>query len=144
MLLSASYQNAPSGSYDTEFMWEQNEDGKVYVSDYQMRQYFVTRERQSYSAAFDFDINENHKLTFKGIFNNRNDWENRYRTNIKDLDENGKGTVRIQQAKVRTAIIAMPVWSVSVPWISLWAENTYGGQSVWIGMPVMQKLRKNA
>lgn len=51
MLLSASYQNAPSGSYDTEFMWEQNEDGKVYVSDYQMRQYFVTRERQSYSAA---------------------------------------------------------------------------------------------
>ncbi len=73
-----------------------NEDGKVYVSDYQMRQYFVTRERQSYSAAFDFDINENHKLTFKGIFNNRNDWENRYRTNIKDLDENGKGTVRIQ------------------------------------------------
>ena len=26
-------------------MWEQNEDGKVYVSDYQMRQYFVTRER---------------------------------------------------------------------------------------------------
>ena len=47
-------------------MWEQNEDGKVYVSDYQMRQYFVTRERQSYSAAFDFDINENHKLTFKG------------------------------------------------------------------------------
>ena len=96
MLLSASYQNAPSGSYDTEFMWEKNEDGKAYVNDYQMRQYFVTRERQSYSAAFDFDINENHKLTFKGIFNNRNDWENRYRTTIKDLDENGKGTVRIQ------------------------------------------------
>ena len=96
MLLSASYQNAPSGSYDTEFMWEKSEDGKAYVNDYQMRQYFVTRERQSYSAAFDFDINENHKLTFKGIFNNRNDWENRYRTTIKDLDENGKGTVRIQ------------------------------------------------
>ena len=35
-------------------------------------------------------------MTFKGIFNNRNDWENRYRTTIKDLDENGKGTVRIQ------------------------------------------------
>ena len=143
MLLSASYQNAPSGSYDTEFMWEQNEDGKVYVSDYQMRQYFVTRERQSYSAAFDFDINENHKLTFKGIFNNRNDWENRYRTNIKDLDENGKGTVRIRPKQV-LPIIAMPVWSVSVPWISLWAENTYGGNRVWIGIPVMQKLRKNA
>lgn len=96
MMLSASYQNAPSGSYDTEFMWEKGEDGKVYVSDYQMRQYFVTRERQSYSAAFDFDVNENHKFFFKGIFNNRNDWENRYRTNLKDLEADGKATVRIQ------------------------------------------------
>lgn len=96
ILLSASYQNAPSGSYDTEFMWEKGKNGQVYVNDYQMRQYFVTRERQSYSIAFDFDINENNKLTFKGIFNNRNDWENRYRTTIKDLDESGKGTVRIQ------------------------------------------------
>lgn len=96
MLLSASYQNSPSGSYDTEFMWEKGKDGKVYISDYQMRRYFVTRERQSYSAAFDFNVNGNNKLTFKSIFNNRNDWENRYRTNIKDLDEDGKGTVRIQ------------------------------------------------
>ncbi|NPD82164.1 TonB-dependent receptor [Prevotella sp. PINT] len=96
MLLSASYQNSPSGSYDTEFMWEKGKDGKVYLSDYQMRRYFVTRERQSYSAAFDFNVNGNNKLTFKSIFNNRNDWENRYRTNIKDLDEDGKGTVRIQ------------------------------------------------
>lgn len=96
MMLSASYQNSPSGSYDTEFMWEKGEDGKVYVSDYQMRQYFVTRERQSHSAAFDFDVNENHKFFFKGIFNNRNDWENRYRTTLKDLDADGKATVRVQ------------------------------------------------
>ncbi len=97
MLLSASYQNAPSGSYDTEFMWEQNEDGKKYMS-------AIIRCVSTLSPVnvkvirrlFDFELNENHKLTFKGIFNNRNDWENRYRTNIKDLDENGKGTVRIQ------------------------------------------------
>lgn len=96
MILSASYQNAPSGSYDTEFMWKEGEDGKVYVSDYQIRQYFVTRERQSYSAAFDWDIHPNHKLMFKGIFNNRNDWENRYRTTLKDLEADGKATVRVQ------------------------------------------------
>ena len=80
LIVSASYQNSPSGSYDTEFVWEQDDDGKTYVNDYQIRQYYVTRERQSYSAALDWDINANHKLTFKGIFNNRNDWENRYRT----------------------------------------------------------------
>lgn len=96
VMLSASYQNAPSGSYDTEFLWEQDEDGKAYINDYQMRQYYVTRERQSYSAALDWDINANHKLTFKGIFNNRNDWENRYRTTLKDLEPDGKATVRIQ------------------------------------------------
>lgn len=96
VMLSASYQNAPSGSYDTEFLWEQDEEGKAYINDYQMRQYYVTRERQSYSAALDWDINANHKLTFKGIFNNRNDWENRYRTTLKDLEPDGKATVRIQ------------------------------------------------
>ena len=96
LMVSASYQNAPSGSYDTEFTWEQDKDGKAYVNDYQMRQYYVTRERQSYSAALDWDISTNHKLTFKGIFNNRNDWENRYRTNLKDLEPDGSATVRIQ------------------------------------------------
>ena len=96
VIVSASYQNAPSGSYDTEFTWEQDEDGKAYVNDYQIRQYYVTRERQSYSAALDWDINANHKLTFKGIFNNRNDWENRYRTTLKDLEPDGSATVRVQ------------------------------------------------
>lgn len=96
VMLSASYQNSPSGSYDTEFTWKEDENGKAYVNDYQIRQYFVTRERQSYSAALDWDINANNKLMFKGIFNNRNDWENRYRTNLKDLEADGKATVRIQ------------------------------------------------
>ena len=96
LIVSASYQNSPSGSYDTEFVWEQDDDGKTYVNDYQIRQYYVTRERQSYSAALDWDINANHKLTFKGIFNNRNDWENRYRTTLKDLEPDGSATVCVQ------------------------------------------------
>ncbi len=96
LVLAASYQNAPSGSYDTEFAWEQDDNGQAYVNDYQIRQYYVTRERQSYSAALDYTIDANHKLTFKGIFNNRNDWENRYRTTLKDLDTDGEADVRVQ------------------------------------------------
>ncbi|MBP8777539.1 MAG: TonB-dependent receptor [Bacteroidaceae bacterium] len=96
MILSASYQNAPSGSDNTEFTWEKKEDGTAYVNDYQIRQYYVERERQSYSAALNWDVSANHKLFFKGIFNNRNDWENRYRLTLKDLDENGMGTVAVQ------------------------------------------------
>ena len=109
VILSASYQNSPSGSDNTEFMWDKDiNTGEVCLTDYQIRQYYVTRERQSYSAALDWDINTNNKITFKGIFNNRNDWENRYRLTLKglNLEEdnagndycsiNNKATVRIQ------------------------------------------------
>lgn len=105
IMLSASYQNAPSGSDDVEFVWDTDSKGTICLTDYQIRQYYVTRERQSYSAAFDWDINANHKLFFKGIFNNRNDWENRYRLTLKDLnkDVNKKkeGTVADNKASVR-------------------------------------------
>ena len=104
IMLSASYQRTPSGSDDVEFVWDRDkETGNVTLTDYQIRQYYVTRERQSYSAALDYRINRNHTLTFKGIFNNRNDWENRYRVTLKDFNmdgddcvENGKATVRVQ------------------------------------------------
>lgn len=105
IMLSASYQNAPSGSDDVEFVWDTDSKGTICLTDYQVRQYYVTRERQSYSAAFDWDINANHKLFFKGIFNNRNDWENRYRLTLKDLnkDVNKKkeGAVADNKAAVR-------------------------------------------
>lgn len=79
VMLSASYQNNPAGSDDVEMAYKKDDDGNVYIDEYEVRQYYVTRERQSYSLALDWQINPNHKLEFKGIFNNRNDWENRYR-----------------------------------------------------------------
>ncbi len=99
VILSASYQYAPSGSDNTEFEWKHTDDGEVYVSDYQLRQYYVTRERQSYSAALNWNASINHKFYFKGIFNNRNDWENRYRLTLKDLNKksvDNTADVRIQ------------------------------------------------
>lgn len=96
LMLSASYNNAPSGSYDTEFLWEKSDDGNLYISDYQIRQYFVTRERQSYALSLDYKFDDFNKIWFKGIFNNRNDWENRYRTTLKDITPKGVADVRIQ------------------------------------------------
>lgn len=96
VMFAASYNNAPSGSYNTEFIWEKDDDGKVYVNDYQIRQYYVTRERQSYSLSLDWKFNSDNKIWFKGIFNNRNDWENRYRVTLKDISPEGKADVRIQ------------------------------------------------
>ncbi len=86
-IISASYQNNPIGSDNTEFEWDVDDDGNSYVKEMQIRQYYVQRERQSYSASFDYAFNDNHKIDFKGIYNRRNDWENRYKTKVKMKDD---------------------------------------------------------
>ena len=96
IMVAASYNNAPRGSYDTEFVWEKTDDNQAYINDYQIRRYYVTRERQSYSLSADWHFDNHNKIWFKGIFNNRNDWENRYRTTLKDMTPDGSATVRVQ------------------------------------------------
>ena len=85
VMASASYQYAPGGSDNTEFEYEMGNDG-VELKEAQARQYYVTRERQSYSLALDYKFNPLNKISFKGIYNRRNDWENRYRISYKKLN----------------------------------------------------------
>lgn len=98
MILSASYQNNPIGSDNTEFVWK-NKKGETYLDELQVRQYFVQRERQSYSASLGYKFNVNHRIDFKGIYNRRKDWENRYRQSIKDLDKDGNAEEVVFQTK---------------------------------------------
>ncbi len=94
-IVAVSYDNNPMGSDNVEAEWSQDDDDNAYISEFQQRQYYLIRERQSYSLALDYDINENHRLAFKGLFNIRNDWENRYRVTYKKIsapDENGIAT----------------------------------------------------
>ncbi|MBQ8521334.1 MAG: TonB-dependent receptor, partial [Bacteroides sp.] len=87
VMLAASYQNAPGGADNTEFEYDVNDDGKVYLDKAEVRQYYVTRERQSYSLAADYKFNADHKISFKGMYNRRSDWENRYRITYKKLND---------------------------------------------------------
>ena len=87
VMLAASYQNAPGGADNVEFEYDVDDDGKVYLDKAEMRQYYVTRERQSYSLATDYQFNANHKISFKGMYNRRSDWENRYRITYKKLND---------------------------------------------------------
>ena len=84
VMASASYQYAPGGSDNTEFEYVEK-DGKMVLNEAQVRQYYVTRERQSYSLGLDYRFSPLHKISFKGIYNRRNDWENRYRISYKKL-----------------------------------------------------------
>ncbi len=91
-ILAISYDNNPIGSDNIEAEWAQDDNGNAYIEEFQQRQYYLIRERQSYSLALDYEFNANHRLDFKGMFNIRNDWENRYRVTYKGLtapDEDG-------------------------------------------------------
>lgn len=87
VMLAASYQNAPGGADNVEFEYDTDDAGKVYLDKAEVRQYYVTRERQSYSLATDYRFNADHKISFKGMYNRRGDWENRYRITYKKLHE---------------------------------------------------------
>lgn len=96
LMAAASYQLAPAGSDDVEFEYDIDDDDNVVMTDAETRQYYVTRQRQSYSLALDYDINENNKIMLKGLYNRRHDWENRYRISYKDLDKEGENEVEIE------------------------------------------------
>ena len=87
VMVAGSYQYAPGGADNVEYEYDVDDDGKVFLNKAEVRQYYVTRERQSYSLAADYKFNARHKLSFKGMYNRRSDWENRYRITYKKLNE---------------------------------------------------------
>lgn len=98
VMASASYQYAPGGSDNTEFEYVEKK-GEIQLKEAQVRQYYVTRERQSYLLALDYQFNPLHKISFKGIYNRRNDWENRYRISYKKLNSDAKDQSIVLQTK---------------------------------------------
>lgn len=85
-VLAISYMNTPAGSDNIEGEWAQDDNGNAYLSVFENRQYFVHRERQSYSLSTDYKFNANNKIEFKAMYNRRNDWENRYKLKLKKMD----------------------------------------------------------
>lgn len=91
MVLAVSYQNNPAGSDNVEFEWKKADNGQMYTEEYQVRQYYVQRDRQSYSLALDYVFNPDHKIEFSGMYNKRRDWETRYRLRIRDNEPTDGG-----------------------------------------------------
>lgn len=98
-MAAASYQYMPGGSDNTEFEYEENDKKELELKEAQVRQYYVTRERQSYSLALDYMFNPQHKISFKGIYNRRSDWENRYRISYKKLNSKASKQSAVYQTK---------------------------------------------
>lgn len=99
VIFSASYfdNNLGSDNLETEWTYDDANDNdqydqgeEVWPEEIQVRQYYLQRTRQSYSLSLDYKLNPNHSIYFKGILNQRKDWENRYRAVYKDI-ENDEG-----------------------------------------------------
>ena len=88
-VVSGSYNNHTLGSDNVEAEWKFNGDGSEYLDDFQIRQYELQRIRSSISLGFDYEFDANNFINVSGIFNNRDDWENRYRTRYRfdDLED---------------------------------------------------------
>jgi TonB-dependent receptor len=93
VVLGASYHNHQLGSDNIESEWdyedENNKNSTAFSGEFQVRQYYIQRIRQSYSASIDYKLSNNHKIFVTGIYNWRNDWENRYRLIYTDIENDG-------------------------------------------------------
>jgi TonB-dependent receptor len=90
VVFSASVHDHNLGSDNAEFEWDIDENGAA-ISNYEVRGYNIRRLRQSYSLGLDYRISNGHKIFFNGIYNNRKDWENRYRLRITDIETDSLG-----------------------------------------------------
>lgn len=101
LMIAASYNNNDFGSDNMEAEWDNEaesplteEDIEVdpYLTDLEMRQYLVQRVRRSLNANLDYRINNNHTIQLRGMYNWRDDRENRFvnaYTDIEPIFEDG-------------------------------------------------------
>ncbi|GMQ29162.1 TonB-dependent receptor [Algoriphagus confluentis] len=86
VVLSASYNNHTFGSDNVEAVWYDSDEGAV-LEEFDIRKYLVQRVRRSVNLAFDYQISANHTLFLSGMYNHRDDWENRFRMRVGRLDD---------------------------------------------------------
>ncbi len=86
LVLSGSYNNHDFGSDNVEAVWIETDQGVV-IDELDIRKYEVQRVRRSASASLDYTINSKHQLTFSSMYNWRDDWENRFRMRVSQLED---------------------------------------------------------
>ncbi len=91
IVLSAAYMNKTYGSDNIEAVWAEGDNDEVYVEEMDVRKYDVQRIRRSANLNADWRINDRNTLALDVMYNWRDDRENRYRTQYKDIESDGAG-----------------------------------------------------
>lgn len=82
---SFTVNNTKYGSDNVEAVWATAANGQVFVSQHDIRRYDLQRRRMSYNIATDFKLNNKNTLFISGMYNQRNDWENRFRARSRSI-----------------------------------------------------------
>lgn len=102
LVLSGSYFDNPLGSHNTEGEWDVADDGSVYAKEWDIRKYDVQRVRRSFSGALDYKLTAEHTLYLRGMYNHRDDWENRFRLRYKLDEPNAEGVSEETEVRFQT------------------------------------------
>ena len=96
--LSSSLHANDYGSDNVEFVWNDPADWSEAspFDEHDIRRYDVRRTRRSVSLNLDHTIDNNNSLFFKSMYNNRDDWENRFRVRVAKIDPE-KNEVRVRR-----------------------------------------------
>ncbi len=93
VVLNASVLDKQVRSDNIEADWryfdENNKDKTAYTYDFQNRQYYLERLRQSYGILLDYKLDNKNDFYISTQYNWRNDWENRFRLRYKKIKESG-------------------------------------------------------
>lgn len=105
-IFSASYNNNNFGSDNVEAAWVKwdNDGNKLdYIEELDIRKYDVQRIRRSFSLALDYKIDDNNTLFAKGIYNWRDDRENRFRSRYRGIEPlfDGNGNLLGYEGSIR-------------------------------------------
>ncbi|TAG12666.1 MAG: TonB-dependent receptor [Sphingobacteriia bacterium] len=73
------------GSDNVEAVWATAANGAVFLSQHDIRKYDVQRRRMSFNLSSDFKLNKKNTLYISGMYNQRNDWENRFRLRTRSI-----------------------------------------------------------
>lgn len=79
VIFSASYYDQDFGSDNKEGTWNKTDLGVPYMNQFDLRRYDVQRTRRSIAGSFDYRLSPTSTITWRTLYNSRDDWENRFR-----------------------------------------------------------------
>ncbi|WP_026905177.1 TonB-dependent receptor [Pedobacter glucosidilyticus] len=86
VVLSASYNDNDFGSDNIEAVWVKDDFDNVFIEEHDIRKYDVQRVRRSVSLSSDYKFNAKNSINFSGIYNWRDDFENRFRLRYTSIE----------------------------------------------------------